>query len=637
MTFAATRQNSKGFIKGDKGKRQRASQAKRAEAAEPLEHERRWTTDGTPLQVPLDHIVFDAKSDRLDELLDAKEIDALAQSIGSAGLLQPIQVTRFGLPEGDLDAAKYRLVFGRRRVLAARRLGWKEIHGVYVEHASEASVLEAREVENLQRQNLNPIEEAMAISNLLELEEAEINALTGGKGVIFSEVYLRETRKAAIHNIALRIAKPEQWVRDRVFLARLSGEARKAVVEGRLPLAHAREISKLADPELRDRYAEVAAANDIDRSPMDIDKLRAMVAENLYSLAQVPWKLDWAFEETPGCVECPHNSANTPDIFGSEAMFLAHPNNKGPHYVGHAKEPSAGICTMVSCFKRKAAASDQAARKAAKKAVALAEEAPKKDREKALRKAIKEHAPDHLRPESIAAVARAQIEKAQEASSRAIGTGTVKPSPAAQAKANAEAAANQAWLNATREWAKALEPAIAAALAKKPGAWSVYTLIRKSKPYEKTRNHNPTLAAKAAGAVDFLQLVNLLALDKSDLAVEHLVKIEKQCGTRLTLIEPWYDGPSGVAGLFADALNIEHDPQPSLEDFKPKETSSKKPEATVVEAPARGKSSAGTSKGRGRKGSSTAGGGDESPGPSRESMGQDDRRPGFASDEEDDG
>ncbi|MGM9998099.1 MAG: ParB/RepB/Spo0J family partition protein [Candidatus Bruticola sp.] len=85
-------------------------------------------------------------------------LQELADSIRSNGVIQPIVVTK--LPEG------YRLVVGERRVKAAKMIGRRTIPAI-VRSLSSQDMLELALVENLQRQDLNPIEEALALSFLV--------------------------------------------------------------------------------------------------------------------------------------------------------------------------------------------------------------------------------------------------------------------------------------------------------------------------------------------------------------------------------------------------------------------------------------------------------------------------------------
>jgi len=100
-------------------------------------------------------------------------LETLAESIKKHGVVQPIIVTR----EGD----RYKIVAGERRWRAARRANLKTIPAIVKEYA-EKEVLEVALIENIQRQDLNPIEEAEAFQRLIQeykLKQEEVAATVG--------------------------------------------------------------------------------------------------------------------------------------------------------------------------------------------------------------------------------------------------------------------------------------------------------------------------------------------------------------------------------------------------------------------------------------------------------------------------
>lgn len=112
--------------------------------------------DGS-LRVPVEAIVPNPRQPRRD--FDQAAIDELAASIAQLGLLQPLLVRRAG--EG------YELIAGERRLRAARAAGLSEVP-VLVVDTDERGSLERALVENIQREDLNPLEEAAAYAQLLD-------------------------------------------------------------------------------------------------------------------------------------------------------------------------------------------------------------------------------------------------------------------------------------------------------------------------------------------------------------------------------------------------------------------------------------------------------------------------------------
>ncbi|MFN3929537.1 MAG: ParB/RepB/Spo0J family partition protein, partial [Thermoflexus sp.] len=112
------------------------------------------------LEVPIDAIEPNPHQPRRQ--IDEAELEELAQSIREHGLLQPLIVT-----QTQLEPPRYTLIAGERRWRAAQRAGLTTVP-VVVREAAPQQMLELALVENLQRADLNPIEEAMAYRQLMD-------------------------------------------------------------------------------------------------------------------------------------------------------------------------------------------------------------------------------------------------------------------------------------------------------------------------------------------------------------------------------------------------------------------------------------------------------------------------------------
>jgi ParB family chromosome partitioning protein len=156
--------------------------------------------------VPLDRVrpnPFQPRSDWPQE-----EIEALAASLKEHGLLEPILVR-------PAAAGGYEVLAGERRVRAARLLGWASIDAV-VRSASDEEALELALVENLQRQDLNPVDEARGYRGLIEQF-----------GWTHEEIARRLGRSRAAITNTLRLLKLPQSIQDLVSRGTLSeGHAR---------------------------------------------------------------------------------------------------------------------------------------------------------------------------------------------------------------------------------------------------------------------------------------------------------------------------------------------------------------------------------------------------------------------------
>ena len=144
---------------------------------------------------------------------DEEELQALADSISEHGILQPLAVRKM---EGDF----YQIIAGERRWRAARLAGLQEVPVVVVE-ADDKTVMELALIENLQRQDLNPMEEAE------------------GYRVLTEEYGLTQEEAAA------RVGKSRPAVANALRLLALPDEVRELVEKGELSAGHARAILSL--------------------------------------------------------------------------------------------------------------------------------------------------------------------------------------------------------------------------------------------------------------------------------------------------------------------------------------------------------------------------------------------------------
>jgi ParB family chromosome partitioning protein len=175
--------------------------------------------------VPLSRVITNPAQPR--RTFDPQAIEELAQSIRIDGVIQPIVVR----PQKD----RFLLVVGERRFRAARLAGLSEIPAV-VKDVSDDRLLELALVENIQREDLNPIEVATALRTMateLDLSHEELAERTG---------------------------KDRSTVTNTLRLLRLPRDIQQLVAEKRLSMGHARAILALDDREQQRALAEKAAA-----------------------------------------------------------------------------------------------------------------------------------------------------------------------------------------------------------------------------------------------------------------------------------------------------------------------------------------------------------------------------------------
>jgi ParB family transcriptional regulator, chromosome partitioning protein len=170
----------------------------------------------TSLEVDVDRLEPNAYQPR--GAMDDSRLEELAKSIKANGIIQPIVVRR-------LDNGRYQIIAGERRWRAAQRAGLVKVPVVVKDVAPTDGKrqLEMALIENIQRQELNPIEEAQAYQRLTE------------------EFTLRQ------EDIAAQVGKDRSSIANYLRLLKLPIEVRQNVASGTLSMGHARAIVALTD------------------------------------------------------------------------------------------------------------------------------------------------------------------------------------------------------------------------------------------------------------------------------------------------------------------------------------------------------------------------------------------------------
>jgi len=241
-----------------------------------------------------------------------ESLHELSESIKTKGLLSPLLVRSV--------AGQFEIVAGARRYRAAVLAGLAELP-VCVRELGDAEAQELQVIENLQRADLHPFEEAEGFA-----------ALAGGK-----------TGKYSIEQLAARIAKPASYLAKRLKLLDLTEPAAEAFRAGRIGIEHALLIAKLA-PDAQENalthcFDGYFAGNDGERSLVPVSRLQAWIEQNVYlNLKSVPFSKDDAtlVPEAGSCTDCPKRTGFNTLLF-----------------------PEAGedACVDAACFNRKLDAS----------------------------------------------------------------------------------------------------------------------------------------------------------------------------------------------------------------------------------------------------------------------------------------
>lgn len=172
---------------------------------------------GDAQHIPLDRIVANPHQPRAH--FEGEDLDVLAASISAHGVLQPVVVR--GLPNGD-----YQLIAGERRVRAARQAGLTQVPAV-IRDPTDEEMIELALIENLQRTDLNPLEEAMGFRVLIE-------------------------RFGLAHEaVANRVGRSRAAVTNALRLLDLTPQTQQALRDGQISEGHARALAGLTVSELQ--------------------------------------------------------------------------------------------------------------------------------------------------------------------------------------------------------------------------------------------------------------------------------------------------------------------------------------------------------------------------------------------------
>ena len=193
---------------------------------------------------------------------DDESLQELADSISQHGIIQPLTVRK-------LSSGYYQIIAGERRWRAARLAGLQEVPVIVIE-ADDRKAAELAMIENLQREDLNPMEEAAGFQSLIESYHM--------------------TQEEA----AQRVGKSRSAVTNALRLLGLTSSVRKLVEEGKLSAGHARALVPLS-PSLQE-----SAANAIVSGGLSVRQTEALVkrlsAEKKETQAKDPDEVDYLAE-----------------------------------------------------------------------------------------------------------------------------------------------------------------------------------------------------------------------------------------------------------------------------------------------------------------------------------------------------
>lgn len=169
--------------------------------------------------------------------VDPQSLAELASSIKEHGVIQPLVVRRHG--------TKYQIIAGERRWRAAQQAGLERVP-VVVREIDDGRLLEIALVENLQREDLNPLDEALALQELLKLEDSQ-------------------------DAVARKVGKSRPYVANAVRLLQLHPDVQADVKAARLSAGHARALLALGSRQ------QTAAAREVIRRHLTVRQTESLV------------------------------------------------------------------------------------------------------------------------------------------------------------------------------------------------------------------------------------------------------------------------------------------------------------------------------------------------------------------------
>ncbi|WP_226677720.1 nucleoid occlusion protein [Rossellomorea aquimaris] len=166
-------------------------------------------------KIPVSQIVPNRFQPRT--VFNDEKIEELSRTIHTHGIIQPIVVRQY-------DDDQFEIIAGERRYRAVQKLGWETVPAI-VKNLNDTETASVALIENLQREELSPIEEAIAYGKLLELHDLTQEAL------------------------AQRLGKGQSTVANKLRLLKLPEEIQSALLEKQITERHARALIPLKNPE----------------------------------------------------------------------------------------------------------------------------------------------------------------------------------------------------------------------------------------------------------------------------------------------------------------------------------------------------------------------------------------------------
>ena len=218
-------------------------------------------------------------------VFDDAKLDELAKSISANGVVQPVLLRRKG--------NRFELIAGERRWRAAERAGLTKIPAV-VRDVSDDKVLELALIENIQREDLNPIEEARAYQKLIE------------------------TLGLTQETVALRVGRDRSYVTNYLRLLRLPEDIQDLLQTGRISTGHARTLLGTDQPGIQRRLARKIIEQDLS-----VRATEQLVRRTVAAPGEAPSKVSARQQESDPNVRAAENKLRR--HFGTKVRIVQAP------------------------------------------------------------------------------------------------------------------------------------------------------------------------------------------------------------------------------------------------------------------------------------------------------------------------
>ena len=247
--------------------------------------------------------------------MDEAKLAELAESIRGMGVQQPIKVCR----RDD----RHVMIFGHRRVKASTLAGLATVPAIIAVGLTDQQIAEAQMIENIHREDIGPIGEAICVDVLVKAGDSYELA-------------------------ASKLGRPVRWAKDRHRLMRLHKDVQDLIQRGRLPVGYGLEISKVGDEKKQVVLAHhaIGVHSFQDKGTKDkrfqgdylkpLDDIRKDISYYLCKMGSAFWPKDEPYAGMRPCADCPDNTNTEPGLFDNISLTSAK-----------------GNCTNKKCYEAK--------------------------------------------------------------------------------------------------------------------------------------------------------------------------------------------------------------------------------------------------------------------------------------------